>query len=86
MGGALRVPAGTEVEFELDVAAPPGSRVEPLLDGHPLETLDDPMLAQARARKTWSWRSDGHRHWLRVDVRATDGRLLLLGNPVYLNF
>ena len=29
--------------------------------------------------------SDGQRHWLRVDVRGPDGRLWLLGNPIYLN-
>ena len=28
--------------------------------------------------------ADGHRHWLRADVRSADGKLLLLGNPIYL--
>jgi len=30
--------------------------------------------------------SDGKRHWLRVNVRGSDGALLVLGNPIYLNF
>jgi hypothetical protein len=30
--------------------------------------------------------SDGKRHWVRVNVRGSDGGLLVLGNPVYLNF
>lgn len=33
----------------------------------------------------FTWRSDGGRHWLRIDVRNADGKLILLGNPVYLN-
>jgi hypothetical protein len=28
--------------------------------------------------------ADGRRHWLRADVRGADGKLLLLGNPIYL--
>ena len=28
---------------------------------------------------------DGQPHWLRVDVRGPDGKLWLLGNPIYLN-
>jgi hypothetical protein len=24
-------------------------------------------------------------HWLRIDVRGPDGKLWLLGNPIYLN-
>jgi hypothetical protein len=30
--------------------------------------------------------SDGGRHWMRVNVRDAEGRLLVLGNPVYVNF
>ena len=29
---------------------------------------------------------DGGRHWLRVNVRDEQGKLLVLGNPVYVNF
>jgi hypothetical protein len=28
--------------------------------------------------------ADGRPHWLRADVRGADGKLLLLGNPIYL--
>lgn len=30
------------------------------------------------------WRSDGKRHWIRADVRDDQGRLLLIGNPIYV--
>jgi len=35
---------------------------------------------------TWSFEetSGGKRHWSRIDVRDADGKLALLGNPIYL--
>jgi len=35
-------------------------------------------------RHTFELIADGLPHWLRADVRAADGKLLLLGNPIYL--
>ena len=32
------------------------------------------------------YKSDGKRHWFRIDVRSADNRLLIFGNPIYLNF
>jgi hypothetical protein len=29
--------------------------------------------------------SDGRRHWFRAQVTGSDGKLWLLGNPVYVN-
>jgi hypothetical protein len=34
--------------------------------------------------RTFDLVADGHRHWLRADVRSGAGKLLLLGNPIYL--
>jgi len=34
--------------------------------------------------RTFDLIADGHRHWLRADVRSAEGKLLLLGNPIYL--
>jgi hypothetical protein len=34
--------------------------------------------------RTFDLIADGHRHWLRADVRSAHGQLLLLGNPIYL--
>jgi hypothetical protein len=47
--------------------------------------LDEPKVDGADVTRGFDWRSDGNRHWLRADVRDADGRLLLLGNPIYLN-
>jgi hypothetical protein len=34
---------------------------------------------------TFEVAGDGQAHWLRADVRGPDGKLWLLGNPIYLN-
>lgn len=83
MGAGLAVPAGGEVGLELRVEGVVDARVEWIVDGRVEQTADLPVSGKAPA---WAWRSDGHRHWLRADVRSPDGRLLLVGNPVYVNF
>ena len=32
------------------------------------------------------WTSDGAPHWLRLNARDAEGRLVLIGNPIYVNF
>ena len=41
-------------------------------------------LGGSDTRHSFELTADGHRHWLRADVRSADGKLLLLGNPLYL--
>ena len=43
-----------------------------------------PGAASGDMHRTFDVIADGHRHWLRADVRSADGKLLLLGNPIYL--
>lgn len=33
-----------------------------------------------------TWTADGHRHWFRPQVSGPDGKLWLLGNPVYVDW
>ena len=33
-----------------------------------------------------SWKSDGKQHWFRSDVHGPDGKLWLMGNPIYMNW
>lgn len=87
MGGVLALPAGAEAGFALRLEGVAGAKVELIVDGRamPLPAAGAPPATGEPLR--WRWRSDGGRHWLRVDVRdADDGRLLLVGNPVYVNF
>ncbi|HWU71625.1 MAG TPA: CehA/McbA family metallohydrolase [Pseudoxanthomonas sp.] len=83
MGEALRPAAGSEVAYEVGLHGVAGGQVEVIEDGKIVQTL--PLDA---ARDTqiirFSRSADGRRHWLRVNVRGGDGRLWLVGNPVYL--
>ncbi|WP_411288829.1 CehA/McbA family metallohydrolase [Phenylobacterium sp.] len=84
MGDALAAPAGARVMFAVHVAKAAGGRLALAGPAARLVTLADAALS-ADATSTFSLISDGRPGWLRVDVRGPDGRLWLLGNPVYLN-
>lgn len=86
MGGALTLSKDAHTSFIIDVANAVGGRVEVLVDGEPATLLSDAQVRQAKQRYRFDWRSDGGRHWLSVNVYGADGRLQLLGNPIYVNF
>ncbi|RPE79773.1 CehA/McbA family metallohydrolase [Vulcaniibacterium tengchongense] len=85
MGGELVAPEGATVEFAVEVAGAAGARVELLEDGRPLAAQPPMPVARSPQTLRFAWRSDGKRHRIRANVRGADGRLLLIGNPVYLN-
>jgi hypothetical protein len=82
MGDALAAPAGASLTLEAHVLGAEDGLVRIIEDGR---TLAERRLSGADETPVFNLVSDGARHWLRVDVRGPDGRLWLLGNPVYLN-
>lgn len=85
MGGELRLRPGDEAMLTLTVRNVPGGRVETIVDGVVVPLIGQPTVSAAEQRFDFAWRSDGARHWLRVDVRDAQGRLALMGNPVYFS-
>jgi hypothetical protein len=85
MGDALAAPAGAVVRFKLRVAHAGGAVIALVLDGEDAGLLAERKVDDADVTRGFDWTSDGKRHWLRAEVRDADGRLLLLGNPIYLN-
>jgi predicted metal-dependent phosphoesterase TrpH len=85
MGGTLEVRRGTTVHLRGTVQGVMGGRVEPMVDGRHLDLLKKPEITAPTGSFEFSWRSDGKRHWVRVDVRDATGHLVLVGNPVYLS-
>jgi len=85
MGDALRVPSGLTAEFTVHTAGAAGGRVEIIEDGTSASLLADSRISQDNQSFTFPFRSDGQRHWLRANVRDRQGRLLLVGNPIYVN-
>ena len=84
MGDQLAASAGTSIEFRVHLDHCPASTVHLFLDGR--ETPALAPLAATRESETlpFTWKSDGSRHWLRAEVRDTDGKLLLVSNPIYI--
>ena len=86
MGGDLAATGGTSVQLSIHVVACGGDNLRLLVDGHDDGTLAPIPVNGAHETLHAQWTSDGKRHWIRAEVRGKEGKLLLLGNPVYINF
>lgn len=84
MGDTLKASEGAEIHFKTRVINAPGAHLEWWLDGHPLELGSQDNLKQDQVIET-RWKTDGKTHWIRVDVREAGGKLVLLGNPIYIS-
>ncbi|HZZ69955.1 MAG TPA: CehA/McbA family metallohydrolase [Phenylobacterium sp.] len=84
MGDALAAPAGAPIKVSVRVTHAAGASLSLAGDG-PKPKLADATLNGDDATRSFEVTGDGRRHWLRVDVRGPDGKLWLLGNPIYLN-
>jgi hypothetical protein len=86
MGDALAAPAGSTVRFQASATAPAGSRIEVIADGKIAHPAGDFAIHETSQSVSFDWSADGKRHWIRANVRDANGQLLLLGNPVYVNY
>jgi hypothetical protein len=84
MGETLQATSGDPIAFQIHLAACPRSTVHLFLDG--AETSQIPPLRSTIGNETlqFQWTSDGHAHWLRAEVRDSNGSLALLSNPIYI--
>lgn len=86
MGDVLIARNRTRVGLSVHIAGvPPDSTLTWAGDGVKLLVPVVPAAVEGGdARYSVELIVDGHPHWLRADVRSADGKLLLLGNPIYL--
>jgi len=77
-GGALTAASGTKVQFAARVVSEAGDRVEVLADGKKLD-IEIPALTRADETRHFDVTATGK------PVRGADGKLRLIGNPIYLN-
>ncbi|MFZ5720451.1 MAG: CehA/McbA family metallohydrolase [Pseudomonadota bacterium] len=82
MGDTLVLPQGVDAEVEIAVDGAAGGRIEFRSDPG-LLTLPPIPVSRDAARVNVAVAGDGRAHWLRVDVRGADGKLRLIGNPIY---
>jgi len=83
MGQTLHLSRGDAVRFSVDLKGVPRGIVQLVIDGR-AEPSYRAMIRAGDPSAFMSWRSDGRRHWVRADVRDDEGRLLLIGNPIYV--
>jgi hypothetical protein len=86
MGGMLHPVSGMEVRFSVHVIHIPDCQIQIIEDGKPLSQENSPISGSQDEMKSFAIQSDGQRHWVRVEVHSADGKVLLVGNPIYINF
>jgi hypothetical protein len=86
MGDALSIPARASVQFRVSASGVRGAQLRVTDNGRVIQPLRDPSIAGEDAQLSFDYASDGKKHWLRTDVVDANGKLILLGNPVYLNY
>lgn len=85
MGDSLTAPAGARVRIGVRTRAVQGATLSLAGPAAGLAGLNDPRILTPDQITTFDLVSNGARGWLRVDVRGADGKLLILGNPIYFN-
>ena len=86
MGGSIDAPAGQQVHFAVKMIALQGAYPEIIQDGEATSLIDKSAFGKPDETRGFDYVSDGKRHWFRVNVRSASGSLLIVGNPIYLNF
>ncbi|MBS0473447.1 MAG: PHP domain-containing protein [Proteobacteria bacterium] len=85
MGDTVTLHPRETVRFDLHIAGAAGAHAVLIEDGKPLAALRDGTIAGNDVHLPFQATFDGKRHWLRAEVRDAKNRLLLIGNPIYIN-
>jgi hypothetical protein len=86
MGDSLDAPKGTSVDFEVREISADEGKVALVEDGREIDDLSKSSIAGPGETFRLMWTADGHRHWFRPQVTGPDGKLWVLGNPVYVDW
>jgi hypothetical protein len=86
MGDSINAPAEQQVHFAVRMMALQGANPEIIQDGQSTVLIDKSASSKIDDSRGFEYVIDGKRHWFRVNVRSADGSLLIVGNPIYLNF
>lgn len=81
MGEQLRLERGRKVTFDVRVAQLPGGTMEVIRDGDVIRRVP---VTNATHALSFEETFDRKRHWVRVNVRDQQGKLALIGNPIYI--
>jgi hypothetical protein len=84
MGDAIRLSRDATMKVTVHTAVLAGQRLTVTDNGKPFDLAANATVPTS-GDVTFDWHADGKPHWLRVDVRSPEGKLLILGNPIYIN-
>ncbi|MGB7267624.1 MAG: CehA/McbA family metallohydrolase [Terracidiphilus sp.] len=84
-GDLLNTAQGDPVNFEAHVTGAAGGKLVWIEDGHEITPPTNSDISEPDQTIPLPWTSDGQRHWFRAEVAGPDGKLWLIGNPVYVN-
>lgn len=85
-GDALAAKQNETVAFAVHVLHARGGILRWIQDGQTMPVAEAEPITAEDQTLSWNWPGDGRRHWFRAEVRGADGKLWLLGNPVYVNW
>jgi hypothetical protein len=85
MGGDLE-PRGEIVSLEVRAVGCEGGLIHFFLDGEATPGLPSLPISTSDQTLHAEWHAPDGRHFLRVEARDTNDRLLLLGNPIYFGY
>ena len=84
MGGLLVVANDELVTFTAHLEGVAEGRLQVIEDGKTIDGPADPTVGPGVTERTFQIRTDWDKHWVRLNVRDAKGRLLLIGNPIYI--
>jgi hypothetical protein len=84
MGGTLHRASGAAISGTVQVAGADGDHVDLIVDGQHRALADGGRIVGADASLTFVVASKAAVRWIRADVRAADGRRILIGNPIFV--
>jgi hypothetical protein len=82
MGGVLRLAPGASGALTVSLSGAEGGRIEIVSGG--LEVMQPAAIVPGRPDAYFELEDDARFGWIRVNVRAADDTLMLLGNPIYV--
>jgi hypothetical protein len=85
-GDVLNAANGDQLYFSTHVTAAAEGTLHWIEDGQEVVPSTVANFSTADFTQSLPWTSDGRRHWFRAQVAGPDGKLWLIGNPIYVNW
>ncbi len=82
MGGQLQLARKQSATLQVRVMHVAGGHIEVIRDG---AVIRRSPIDSAEQSLSFEENGDGRRHWIRIDVRDDSGKLVLVGNPIYVS-